>query len=126
MSVKIYDELIGHTLIDIEVLKNTDKGDVIKFVGSGFTYIMWHDQQCCENVTIKEIVGDLKDLIGSPLVQAEEVVKKGKSSDDMSDTWTFYKFATIKGYVTITWYGEFNGYYSEEVDFGDIEYSWWC
>lgn len=81
-----------------------------------FTFLHWQD--CCESVYIESIVGDLSDLEGEPLLIAEEVSGETPPSDDgyMSQTWTFYKFATRKGYVDVRWLGESNGYYSESVD----------
>lgn len=83
---------------------------------------MWHDQDCCEDVSLADIVGDLADIIGAPLVMAEEVSSAARPEDapegsggDSSETWTFYKFATVKGYVTLRWCGSSNGYYSEEM-----------
>lgn len=113
-------ELLGKTLASIEGARKDF--DLIRFTtDDGAVYEMYHEQSCCENVRIGDVIGDVDDLIGSPLAMAEEV----SNIDDPgplwkgteSYTWTFYKFATVKGYVTIRWYGSSNGYYSERVDF---------
>lgn len=103
-------DMVGKTFVKVEKVND----DVIKFTAdNGDQYAFYHGQDCCESVTVKDIVGELSDLEGFPLLEAEEVVKAGK---DGTSTWTFYKFGTINGHVNISWYGESNGYYSESVD----------
>lgn len=117
-SVTIFTELIGKTIVNIEQIKDEE----IYFTFSDSKkYKMYHDQGCCEDVHVEDVTGDLQDLINSPLLQAEEVSQDGESEWDMSATWTFYKFSTVKGSVTIRWLGESNGYYSESVDFEEVE-----
>ena len=66
----------------------------------------------------------MSDLEGSPILLAEEVSSVGEEdkpdSIDNSFTWTFYRFATVRGNVTVRWYGSSNGYYSESVTFEEI------
>lgn len=110
-------ELLGKTLISVE-----QRGDeeIVFVVDDGTTYRMHHRQACCESVTIEDVCGDLADLVGLPLTMAEETVSpEGKPAPEypVSWTWTFYRFATARGYVTIRWLGESNGCYGEQVDF---------
>lgn len=91
--------------------------DQIHFINDKVRYILYHDQDCCESVTVEEIIGDLEDLENLPLLIAREDTNADgpETCHGESYTYTFYNFATYKGYVTIRFLGESNGYYSEEV-----------
>lgn len=79
-------------------------------------YSMFHSQDCCEDVRLQDICGDLEDLVGVPILIAR---KDTKEDEDGQALWTFYNFSTIKGSVTLRWYGAAS-YYSLEVDFEKI------
>jgi hypothetical protein len=118
-----FESLLGKVLKEVDVDNYN-----IKFVTvDGEVYNMYHDQDCCESVTVDSVVGDVQDLIGVPLLVAEESSSnenpEGAVVSEYQDsfTWTFYKLATIKGYVDIRWYGESNGYYSESVSLNKEE-----
>jgi len=118
-------ELLGKTLTEATG-KNGDDEIIFK-TAEGKTYKMYHSQDCCESVRVEDICGDMADLVGSPITQADEETNREKDPDGYkreyppeSMTWTFYRLATAKGQVVIRWLGESNGYYSEGVDFEEV------
>lgn len=116
------ETLLGRTLKSVE---NRDDEAILFETAEGERFRLFHDQDCCESVRVEDVCGELDDLVGSPLTMAEEVsIYEGHPPEGYDPTWgdtytwTFYKLATVKGYVTIRWLGQSNGYYSESVDFG--------
>lgn len=85
----------------------------------GRSFLFYHSQDCCESVNIDKIEGNLSDLIGSPLVEATEVIDHDQPDGGYHEsiTNTTFAFATSKGRVVIKWVGSSNGYYSESVSF---------
>lgn len=118
-------DLRGKTLLEVEVSRGKDR--IVFRCADGSLWLMYHDQDCCESVYVESITGDLDDLIGHPLLLAEETISSeappevSLSYQPDSQTWTFYKLATIKGYVDIRWFGESNGYYGESVSVVRVE-----
>lgn len=106
------EDMVGMTFTRVEQIGD----EKLEFESDQGTFTFYHIQDCCESVYIDDIVGDLSDLVGSPMLRAEESTDSGDSGDFESYTWTFYKFATAKGYVDVKWCGSSNGYYSESVD----------
>lgn len=119
-----FSDLVGMTMLSVEQIGD----DVVRFTScDDRIFELFHAQDCCEIVEIESIVGDLSDLAGVPILLAEEMSSEETPSDYVheyepeSQTWTFYKLRTIKGSVDIRWFGSSNGYYSESVDFEEVD-----
>lgn len=118
--------LTGRQLRSIDGGKGSDQLIFTDYAGNVFR--MLHHGDCCECVEIEDICGDFSDVINETILLAEEV-ESGENPEGFvpdeyepeSFTWTFYKLSTIKGHVTIRWYGTSNGYYSESVSFEFVE-----
>jgi hypothetical protein len=117
IELKKFEDLWGVVLSNVERRGNGDGHDELIFtLENGDEYKLYHDQDCCEHVYIEDINGSLSDLVGDPILLAEE-----SSNSVIGMTWTFYRLATVRGFVVIRWLGESNGYYSESVDWEKVE-----
>jgi len=101
------NDFVGCTFLEIKKIDD----EAIIFKTENKKFYMFHNQECCEQVYISDIVGEKN----SPILKAEET-SNSEYIEYGSLTWTFYNISTVKGTVTLTWRGESNGYYSESVD----------
>ena len=115
--------LKGTIITSIEGGKDSD--ELIFHLMDGRKFKMFHEQSCCENVAIEDICGEFEWLLDSPILIAEERTnEENPLNPDYKEygdfMWTFYEIATLKGAVTIRWYGSSNGYYSIAVSFVEL------
>jgi hypothetical protein len=117
--------LNGRHIVDVTGLEH-GSDEVVFVCSDGSKWRMVHNQDCCESVSIEDVVGDVEDLQDATVIDARKETSetdpadRAPGEDDRyrdSFTWTFYIIQTNKGAVTIRWLGESNGYYSESVDF---------
>lgn len=112
-------KLVNFNVLIGEVLTSITKSKEQIFIAtqSNKMFVMEHQQDCCESVDIHEILGDANDVIGLPIIKAEELEssKHVDAVDESADsfTWTYYELATEKGRYVVKWFGSSNGYYSE-------------
>lgn len=107
--------MVGKTPTRISVNEYEDELEF--WFSDGSELIFYHEQDCCEVVTITDINGDWSDLIGHPILVAEErtSIPNITTESYLSQTYTFYTFRGVSGSVDVRWLGESNGYYSESV-----------
>ncbi len=118
-----FNTIIGKTFTEIKGMEAASEQIDFK-CSDGSIYRMLHYSDCCEEVHLEDVCGNVEDLLNTPITQAEEAssANEGTKPSEFSDswTWTFYRIATAKGSVQLRWLGESNGYYSESVDFEKI------
>lgn len=124
-------DLVGKIIIKLEQVN--DWSELRFFCSDGTVYALCHIQECCENVYLEDVNGELSWLLNTPILMADEARgETGMENECDRYRWTFYRFATKKGYVDLRFLGLSNGYYSERVDFFRIpremvtEYGWVC
>jgi len=117
-AIEILNSMVGHAIL--KIVGGVGSTELLFFLDDARVVTFTHSQNCCEYVSIDDIVGDMNDLLGEPLLVAEETssadAQPPEGTDPESYTWTFYRFRTHLGSVDMRWYGSSNGYYSEGVD----------
>lgn len=122
MHTNIYTEhLSGKVITDIRGLSKDS--DIVSIHFTDGSYLsMYHEQDCCESVTLEDFDNDAQSLIGGDIIRIEECISNVNDEEfdplynyDDSYTWTFYTIVTSKGTMKLRWYGTSNGWYSEEI-----------
>jgi len=80
---------------------------------------LYHHQDCCEDVMLEDFDLDPGEIIGQKIYAIQEVSGNpigGHRGGIGQETWTFYKIATEKNSLWMSWSGGSNGYYRQKVD----------
>lgn len=114
------EKMVGKTIIEVD--DSNAYNAEIKFICSdGSVFKTVHHQSCCENVYFSDSDNPLNLLVGEKIVAAYYIEQDILGLEYGTGTYTFYTLATQKVSVTMRFIGESNGYYSEYVDFEEIE-----
>ena len=116
MSVEV---LKGLTLQSVTGC-NVGSREVTFISTDGRKFSMYHYQECCEDVSVEDVVGDVDNIIGNEILNSEERKSDSEPIEYGDEQWTFYSIATIKGTIDLRWYGTSNGFYSTDVSFVEV------
>lgn len=115
-NIVSFTDLVGKTIVccsakqyDTEITFQCSDGTVYGMSCSEIESIF-------QEVKLEEIVGDIEDILNTPICLAEE----SSNSEKSTEVWTFYTIRTNKGTVVFRWLGWSEGYYAMDADFYQI------
>ena len=93
----------------------------LKIITDKYKYHLYHEQDCCENVRLVDVIGDVDNILNEEITFAEED-SGAKDPEwhtsydyDCHHTWTKFVLGTKNANVEFWFLGESNGYYSESI-----------
>ena len=93
----------------------------LKIITDKYKYHLYHEQDCCENVRLVDVIGDVDKILNEEITFAEED-SGAKDPEwhtsydyDCHHTWTKFVLGTKNANVEFWFLGESNGYYSESI-----------
>jgi len=103
-----FSDLVGFTLTDITI--SFGGMYALYTARDGTRFLQFHPQDCCEQVSLEDVDGDLSRILDQPIVEASE-----RTEDSEYGSWTFYVIRTNLDSVTMRWYGTSDSrYYAED------------
>ena len=131
MEQKSFEDMLGKTMKLVVV--DEDEETVVLMAVDGEKYRFFEDIH--SGVRMDGVSGDLSNLVGSPLLVADERVEsssvriQGLHEEWEFRTWTFHEFATAKGSVTVRWSSHTDGGCTGVVSrarYSSARHSSWC
>lgn len=110
-NVEIFETLVGSTCTSFKATDNS-----LTLYTSSDIHTFDHVQECCEDVYIESIVGDLTDLLNLPILEAKATVENNRTDEGL-ERWTLIELSTIRGSVTIYFFSSYNDYNCPDVDY---------
>jgi hypothetical protein len=116
----LFSDLIGKVIYRIDYREDDEELWIHCMDDS--RYVMGHDQDCCENVTLENPAQDLSSIVGSPVLVAEaRYVSLEYERYRIWKVFTFYHLSTRKASIVLRWYGESDGTYAVDVGFWKVD-----
>lgn len=116
------EALVGELIKSIDI--DMKEHEILIETESGRFFLIYHSQDCCESVTIEKLNHPgILNFVGRVVSGAsiDEVYSGKMTEHNESETKTIVSLRCDDDTEIVEWIGTSNGYYSESVDFTELQ-----
>jgi len=68
----MFESLLGKIIVKIDCAE-PQSDEITIYCDDGTAYVLNHEQECCECVYVEDIIGNIDDLLHTPITMADVV-----------------------------------------------------